>query len=70
VGRERDPVHRHAHPVPGRERDPTQDDRVGLVAQRSKIDPGYPDAQHLGHLGMRERGADTAANAAPKGSQE
>jgi hypothetical protein len=50
-----------------RERDPAQDDRVGTIARRPQLDGWNRDAQHLGHLGMRERGADAAPDTAAEG---
>ena len=51
----------------GRERDPAKNDRVGAIAQRSKLNCRDCDAQHLGHLGVCERGADTTSNPTAEG---
>jgi hypothetical protein len=57
-------VNVNLHPVSRRERDPPQYDRVGPVADETQVDGGDCDPQHLGHLRLRERGAEATADAA------
>ena len=53
--------------VLGDERDAAQDDGFGVRAQGPQLDPGDHGADHLGHLGLREGGADAAADPAAEG---
>src|SRR3712207_8891211 len=46
------------------ERDPAQHHGIRLVPNRRQLGPREHDLQHLGHLGLRERRADAAADPA------